>query len=1720
MQYEKYELKIQKIESFFKFIFRHLGMVITVSSLVVATTVGLLAARGTVKESDDALPTEVVYGETFRYRAKAFMSKVSYEYSPAGAEAWTQDVPLVPGDYQVRAVAKATFGYRYGEPTGFTVKPKPIQVSIASSEVPYGDEPKVTSNDLVYADKIEGASFTYNENRSHAEIASVLIRDENGADITSFYEITTTGSDITTVRRRMKFKIEDASKVYDGTPLTSSQYEIIEGSLAKGDRLEVAFDGALTDVGRVQNVASYTMINAAGENVTPFYDISETAGILEVLKREVAIKTHDLSVPYDATVHAAKTHEITSAQALAAGHTLATDGWADLLEVGTTENRFSKHQVLDAAGNDVTANYALDITWGTLTVTTRQILLSTGTPTAITYDGVTALRCNEYTITDLESIFLDGHEIVDLEWAEQINAGTIPNEIKSYRVVDQSGADVTRYYALSPDCVWGTLEVKPIVLTVWTDNYEGDYDGLDHATDDRLLYDAADLLSGHELVITERPSIKNVGDSGEDKIVFAYKILDRNNNDTDVTDNYDPGEPEWGDILIRKKSITVSSNGKTFTYNGSPWSDATILHDPLSVGDEIQATSTKIFQNVSDSGLNELTYQIKNGGKDVSENYEVTEAWGTVTIEPCSYTLTTKDQNWTYDGNHHTNFGYVADAITANGHRIQILMCSAVKDYTAVAVDNKFDSYKIVDAQGKDVTENYLCTSVTWGKLSVEKCPYSLTTPSKSWTYDGTEHSSIENYTASAITENGHRIVVTRSTTVKNYTPTAINNEFLEYRIVDGEGNDVTENYFCEHETLGTLKMNRRVVLLRSLGAEKVYDGTPLNCLEWVYNASPSNSEYEFLKHHTIRVDGVSITEPKEQCYNYLTFTVWEGNEEVTDNYQISQSVASLIITKRPITIMTGSYNGVYDGEYHASNTYTVGGEGLVLDHVEVVPTLTSRRLNVGTTKNGLNADDVKIMSGSEDKTDCYEITVEKGDITITRRQVIIQTNSSERHYDGTNLQNQDWTYHATSPYQLVAGHNLYVAFSRAIRYVGEEENVFISHRIVDDDGRTVSLWTTNYELLFEHGTLKITKRPITVTPVAIGPLTYDGTDQSWRSELVATNIPSVDRFWFNPNTTELRDATSYGIENEMAWDIFDANGESVKDNYDWGTILWQMVIIERRQIAFHYTSPEDFIYDGDNHAYQTKLTVDGLPVRGVLVLEIVAKQDLRNVNWNNGRVAAIYNEVVFNILNTETGERFGSKYLDLDKNFTYEEIVWDNVTISPKEIVITTPDYKEMYDGRDHSEEAWNTLHADLCWTDEFRDVVKPRMKNVWDSGENRMEYKIYFGDEDVTANYKIAEEMWGTIEISQRPLKLGSHSDMFEYDGITHEYTDILCLAGTSLVPTDFFTNESGKGFRNVKDSGTNILTFEIYSSIIGDERVDMKDNYAITYEWGTVTITPRYVVIETESMSWPYDGEEHSHGGIAILPAYSMVEGETLRAKDGTLTVIRDYGKTKNIFAVEVVGSDPENYEIKINDYGTLIITRAVRIYLYRQALEYDGLKKTIDLSQYVIRGIDGDITGVNFELTGIDESLTDVGSLWSSDLTIHFTMTDEASGEDVTELYHVVVGDYETGDPYDVLVITKRVIVIHTKSQSKTYDGKPLVCKEYYVSKGSFASGHRHNLVDDPRHGVASVIRGSLSGKVESGYNLIAVDEFRIWDADGNEVQANYEVTFVLGTLTIT
>ena len=83
----------------------------------------------------------------------------------------------------------------------------------------------------------------------------------------------------------MTFKSGDASKEYDGTPLTCHEILLPIGGagLVEGHDIEITYTGAITDIGTANNtVGSVKITDCDGNNVTKNYSISAILGILEI----------------------------------------------------------------------------------------------------------------------------------------------------------------------------------------------------------------------------------------------------------------------------------------------------------------------------------------------------------------------------------------------------------------------------------------------------------------------------------------------------------------------------------------------------------------------------------------------------------------------------------------------------------------------------------------------------------------------------------------------------------------------------------------------------------------------------------------------------------------------------------------------------------------------------------------------------------------------------------------------------------------------------------------------------------------------------------------------------------------------------------------------------------------------------------------------------------------------------------------------------------------------------------------------------------------------------------------------------------------------------------------------------------------------------------------------------------------------------------------------
>ena len=367
-------------------------------------------------------------------------------------------------------------------------------------------------------------------------------------------------------------------------------------------------------------------------------------------------------------------------------------------------------------------------------------------------------------------------------------------------------------------------------------------------------------------------------------------------------------------------------------------------------------------------------------------------------------------------------------------------------------------SLRIVSAGGEDMTSSYDLT-FTAGNLKVLPRKLVVTASSAEREYNGLplENPSWEITGGSVAERDKINVTVTGSIT----KPGKIENK-IAVTLTGINGRDVTDRYDLK-AIPGTLEVQKRRITVKTGGLTKEFDGISASDDEWslVYGSL---------------VDGDRLSAGKAPVYiragkykNNIPFTVYNGSgEDVSDCYEINCKYGYIEITKRKITIATGSSEKMYDGEYMHKAEWRIVSGSLLRGHEAVVEFRFVR--DAGTVENIPQYCKIYGMLDGVDSelTDCYEVTYDPGTLTVTKRPISIITGSREKYYDGTPLTCPEFTFAAGS-----LGLGAYDEFSfgdcAEQTEVGSCRNTF---RLLLWFGNDDS--TGNYDITYEYGTLTV----------------------------------------------------------------------------------------------------------------------------------------------------------------------------------------------------------------------------------------------------------------------------------------------------------------------------------------------------------------------------------------------------------------------------------------------------------------------------------------------------------------------------------------------------------------------------------------------------------------------------------------------------------------------
>ena len=1199
MLYESYQNKMKKFAGFVGTVRRFRVPIILALALVAVVCAVLLSVRGIVYDAAPC-PASVEYGSPLGYRAAAVLADVQYEYAQEGEE-WSFKVPVRAGEYRVRAVSEDIFGgKRYGKTYAFTILPRETEVLVSQNSVEYGSLPAVKA-DLAYGDTIHCTHFVYAdisaaETEVIADESAIVALDREGNDVSGCYIFRPVSAPIGFTPRKISVRVQDASGVYDGTPLRFDGYELDSSTpLADGDVLIAQFDDEQTEAGEGENIPEIRVKNAAsGKDVTARYDINVIAGRLTVQKRPLYVTTGSASKIYDGTPVSDGRYTLAAADGesgLLEGHREIFLSSASLTDAGSADN-IMQFRIEDEGGRDVSANYSLFFAAGTLAVEKRQVFYSTGSG-AWEYDGAPH-SVPEYTVEESggDTGLLPGHSHAVGTLAELTDAGTAENTT-TLRITDAEGKDVTANY--DAVCDAGTLTVTRRPVTLRTESGEWVYDGKAHS---QPLHAVAEgglpLIAGQT---TRADRCAEITDAGSVQNTLTVLIFAADGKD--VTANYDITY-EYGTLTVLPRPITVTAASSEQIYDGTALTaeevSVTSEYEPALAEGHTYAAQTEGSRTDAGEGANKVvSFTVRDaGGRDVTANYGITFAEGVLTVLPRPITVTAASAEKIYDGT-----ALTAEEVSVTSEYEPALI--AGHTYTAQTAGSRTDagearnrvaSFTVRDAGGEDVTANYDIALVS-GTLTVRPRPVTFRTAGNAWVYDGEAHSET-GFALSASSANrlvpGHKAVLYGHS---SFVDAGEYENDLQIGIVTQEDADVTYNYDLTYE-YGTLTVHPRPITVTAESAEKVYDGLPLESpgIRIASEYDPALVEGHFYDFYNTG----TRTDAGQGVCSVGYFRVFENlpdgeTRDVTANYAVTRENGTLTVTRRPLTLKAGSDRKVYDGTPMTDGSCVWREPGLepVSWHsfsVEIEGSIT----DAGSVPNIIRS--VVVLENERDVTFNYEIACLDGTLTVSPLPILLQAGSASRKYDGTPLTCS--AYEWIAQYEdrlLIEGHTARVTTQGSRTEIGESPNTIASYTIYSGT-RDV---TQNYEVTCLEGVLRVLIPDYTLKiRTGGGSKLYDGTPLTVpECEITESDLPDTFSVTAEADGSVWRAGR---VRNTVHLEVIAPDGTDISRfvyvEYDYGILE-----VRPRPITVR-TASNSWEYDGYSHGDPSaETTEDSLPL-------------------------------------------------------------------------------------------------------------------------------------------------------------------------------------------------------------------------------------------------------------------------------------------------------------------------------------------------------------------------------------------------------------------------------------------------------------------------------------------------------------------------------------------
>jgi|GEM_PF-2837508 len=989
--------------------------------------------------------------------------------------------------------------------------------------------PDYTHTPLVTGDSVSSISITGSQTRAGTganTISGAHISDSNGTDITGNYDITYVAGNLTVTKRPITVTAESATKMYDGTPLTTSDASVTAGSLVSGDTITAVMTAESTvtnvryagnSVTAAPNVIDHvTVTDAGGVDVTDCYEISKLNGGLTITRKPVTITGSDNSKVYDGTPLTFATTAILPST----GFTNTSLATGDSLEALTLQGSIANRDggvsgtdhvnntpsgavIKNAQGEDVTGSYEITYVPGTLTITKRPVTLKADNKLGTNGSSYgTAIKPLTVSVTSGSDATLSAANILT-----ELHATAVTTLNNRSAVGTHTGSITVNYtdshgnYEVTT--VTGDYEVTKAALTANVNNYVGTYDGLTHGisvvphalfTDEgpTVYYGTSALnesnyLSAGSLTSPEFRDVVNNGGNVGNYTVYYYVVMD----------NYE-GLSGTGTVTINKRAVTFTSGNATKVYDGTALvknstdpAAPDYTHTPLVTGDSVSSISITGSQTRAGTGANTISgaHISDSNGTDITGNYDITYVAGNLTVTKRPITVTAESATKMYDGTPlTTSDASVTAGSLVSGDTITAVMTaeSTVTNVryagnSVTAAPNVIDHVTVTDAGGVDVTDCYEISKLNGG-LTVTKKPLSVRAKSFTRQYDGTAFTKAGTYSSATIDEavlstNGlvagdELSDVTLAGSITYYGTTGNTDNVISNAVVKRAGTDITGNYEITYIP-GTLSITKRPITVTAgsaVGADAfTYDGTFRTKADGYSVTTGSLASGDSLRAVMTADSGQKDVGTGVNTIDAVTITNASG-ANITSSYDVSTMSGSIEVKPRSITIAPDNATGRYGDTPSHLTWHVVSGSIAVPGEITAtVSSTTDENTVVGTY-----ADALSVTATNPN----YIISTGTADYTVSKRNITIVADSKQEVFtEGSTLTCDTW--HLATGDSFAPNDTLdSILITGSLDALGEADNV-PSDAVIKRSGTDV---TANYEITYVNGTLSFVERIIVIT--------------------------------------------------------------------------------------------------------------------------------------------------------------------------------------------------------------------------------------------------------------------------------------------------------------------------------------------------------------------------------------------------------------------------------------------------------------------------------------------------------------------------------------------------------------------------------------------------------------------------------------------------------------